>query len=271
MTRRARGHDLARAVTVLGAGGAALATRRRLAQEPPGGRERWVRTNYRDRELDLLGGPAAAAGCLFAAATTGSAGLVGAIGASAALGGYDDLAGVTHARGLRGHFAALRRGELTTGVVKMAGLAVAGLAAAPRRPHLAGRLADAALISGTANLVNLLDLRPGRALKATAVLGLPLAMGGGAGARAAAGAAATSFALLPGDLAERHMIGDCGANALGALLGWSLASRGSLLTRTLALGTVVGLTLASERVSFSRVIEDNPTLAALDRWGRQSA
>jgi hypothetical protein len=65
------------------------------------------------------------------------------------------------------------------------------------------------------------------------------------------------------------MIGDCGANSLGALLGWSIAVRASALARTLALGAVIGLTLASERVSFSAVIEQTPALAALDGWGRQ--
>jgi hypothetical protein len=88
---------------------------------------------------------------------------------------------------------------------------------------------------------------------------------------AAAGAVGTAIALLPGDLAEQHMIGDCGANALGALIGWSMTARGNAATRTLALAAVVGLTLASERVSFSAVIEQQPTLAALDRLGRQPA
>lgn len=260
-----------RALAVGASAGAALATLRALRDAPPGGRERWARVNFRDRDVDLLGGPAAASGCLVAATLAGSPGLVGAVGASAALGCYDDLFGVTHARGLRGHLAALGRGELTTGIVKMAGLAAAGLLAAPRRSHPAARLADAALISGTANLVNLLDLRPGRALKATVLLGLPLATGRGSGQVAAAGAAATAIALLPGDLAEEHMIGDCGANALGALIGWSVAARASTPTRALALATVVGLTLASERVSFSAVIERQPALNVLDRWGRQPA
>ena len=260
-----------RAIAVGAAAGTALATLRTLTDQPPGGRDRWARVNFRGRDVDLLGGPAVAAGSLVAATAAGSGGLFGAVAASAALGGYDDLFGVTHARGLRGHFAALRRGEMTTGVVKMAGLAAAGLLAAPPRSRAVFRLADAALISGTANLVNLLDLRPGRALKATALLSAPLAVGRGSGSVAAAGAAATAVALLPGDLAEEHMIGDCGANALGALVGWSLAARGSAVTRTLALATVVGLTLASERVSFSAVIERQPALAALDGWGRQPA
>ena len=270
---------MSRLAVGVAAAAAALATRRVLDGEPPGGRDRWTRQNFRDRTLDLFGGPAAAAGALVATAGARTAGLpagqaaalAAAIGSSAALGAYDDLAGVTHARGLHGHFAALRRGELTTGIVKMAGLSAAGVLAAPPRRHLTARLLDAALIAGTANLVNLLDLRPGRALKAVAIAGLPVMLGRDAGAAGAAGAVATAAALMPGDLGERHMLGDCGANALGALVGWTLAVRSGTFARTAALGGVVALTLLSERVSFSAVIERNPTLAAVDAWGRQPA
>lgn len=261
------------------AGTAALATRRILSDQPPGGRDRWVRQNFRQQSVDLLGGPAAAAGALVATVGVRAAGLpagqvtalAAALGTAAALGAYDDLAGVTHARGLHGHFAALRRGELTTGVVKMAGLTAAGVLAAPPRRQEVARLLDAALIAGTANLVNLLDLRPGRALKVVALGGIPLMIGRNAGASGAAGAVATAAALLPGDLGEEHMLGDCGANALGALVGWSLAVRSALPARAVALVGVVGLTLLSERVSFSAVIDRNPALAAVDAWGRQPA
>jgi hypothetical protein len=64
------------------------------------------------------------------------------------------------------------------------------------------------------------------------------------------------------------MLGDCGAGALGATLGWSLAMRPSRLTRFAAAAGVVGATLASERTSFSAVIEANPVLRRLDLAGR---
>jgi len=66
------------------------------------------------------------------------------------------------------------------------------------------------------------------------------------------------------------MLGDCGANALGAVVGWTLAAHLGPRGRLVAATGIVGLTLASERVSFSRVIESNPALAFLDRWGRHS-
>jgi hypothetical protein len=127
-------------------------------------------------------------------------------------------------------------------------------------------LPDAALVAGTANLVNLFDLRPGRAGKVALAAGVLTCAGPAAALGASvAGAAA---AELPDDLAEQTMLGDLGANALGALLGLRLAAGGTAL-RWGSLVVVSALTLASERVSFSRVIERTPALQALDQLGRR--
>ena len=96
-----------------------------------------------------------------------------------------------------------------------------------RRAAAAGRvdvLLGAGVIAGTANLLNLLDLRPGRALKAGLLLGAPLA-GGPARRGRRRRRSAPPPALLPADLDEEIMLGDTGANALGALLGVALAAR----------------------------------------------
>jgi hypothetical protein len=67
------------------------------------------------------------------------------------------------------------------------------------------------------------------------------------------------------------MLGDAGANALGALLGLALAARTGPLGRAVLLAGVAGLTAASERVSFTRVIERTPGLRELDALGRRPA
>jgi hypothetical protein len=129
-------------------------------------------------------------------------------------------------------------------------------------------LLGAGVIAGTANLVNLLDLRPGRALKAGLLVGAPLATAG-AGAGIAAGAVGAAGGLLPADLDEQIMLGDAGANALGALLGTALAARTGPAGRAALLAGLVALTAASEKVSFTQVIQRTPVLRELDALGRR--
>jgi UDP-N-acetylmuramyl pentapeptide phosphotransferase/UDP-N-acetylglucosamine-1-phosphate transferase len=75
--------------------------------------------------------------------------------------------------------------------------------------------------------------------------------------------------LLPADLGERLMLGDAGANVLGAALGLGVVLACAPVTRTVVLVVVALLNVASERVSFSRVIGAVPPLRVADRFGRQ--
>jgi len=302
---RVRAGLRAAAVAAGGAAGAA-ATRRLAASLPQRARQPWERTNYAGRPLTLLEGPAWLAGV---ATGIGTAALLEALDrdetsaaavrsspaaalvvtvASGALGAFDDLSGSASRKGLKGHLGALRRGELTTGAVKIAGLAVTGLAGAllidragdstrETRGKGAGSgegrtgqavietLVGGAVVAAAANVVNLFDLRPGRALKVVVAGTAPLAIAGSTSAASALGASA---GVLGDDLAGVSMLGDTGANAAGALAGLALVERCGLRGRLVALGLLTGLTLASERVSFSSVIEGNDVLRRLDDWGR---
>ena len=257
------------------AGGLTALALRALRSAPPGGKDLWDRTNHAGRTVTLLEGPAYAAGAAAAAALTGAgaAPVVATLG-SAGLGALDDLRGDSSSKGLKGHLGALARGEVTTGAVKVLGLAVTGLVAAALadrdRDDVRGvdTLVGGAVVAGTANLLNLLDLRPGRALKATAVLGA-LTATAPPSAAAAGAAAGASFGLLGPDLAGEAMLGDTGANAAGALLGSAVVQRTGRRGRWGVLAGLVGLTLASERVSFTKVIESTPVLRELDAWGRR--
>jgi hypothetical protein len=76
------------------------------------------------------------------------------------------------------------------------------------------------------------------------------------------------------DLAEQGMLGDCGANPVGALLGSTvvlatLARPSGMAWRSGVFAAIVGLTLVSERVSFTSVIESTPVLRDIDGWGRR--
>jgi hypothetical protein len=84
-----------------------------------------------------------------------------------------------------------------------------------------------------------------------------------------AGPLGATAAVLPADLGEQVMLGDCGANAVGALLGLRLAQLSARPARVGLLAGIVALTLASEKISFTQIIEATPGLRELDRLGRR--
>ncbi|HUP69208.1 MAG TPA: hypothetical protein VM142_05265 [Acidimicrobiales bacterium] len=188
------------------------------------------------------------------------------------VGVFDDLVGSGEARGFRGHLSSLGRGRLTTGGVKViAGGAVAMVAVAPFAGKAAGRLlADAALVALAANLGNLFDRAPGRTIKVGlgSFVVLALATAGATALTGVAVLAGAALALLLDDLHERIMLGDAGANVLGGAMGIGVVAACAPATRNAALLAVVVLNLASEVVSFGRVIEAVPPLRALDAAGR---
>jgi UDP-N-acetylmuramyl pentapeptide phosphotransferase/UDP-N-acetylglucosamine-1-phosphate transferase len=187
---------------------------------------------------------------------------------------YDDLAGSSHARGFSGHLRALRQGTVTTGLLKIAGIGAAGLASASLaggrgRSSLADQFVAGAVIACSANLTNLLDLRPGRAAKAVLLVGAPLSLVPGASGIVAAATTGAATGVIREDLAEEIMLGDAGANALGALVGLGAVLCSGRRGRLALLAGLVALNAASERVSFSRVIEGNTWLHRLDSLGRR--
>ncbi len=189
------------------------------------------------------------------------------------LGLVDDLAADRQSKGLAGHLKALMRGTVTTGTIKaVGGLALAlGVAWWVEESALEALL-DALLIALGANLVNLLDLRPGRAVKSFLILWLPVAATllarnhPLAPAFAAAGSAAGVW--LPADLTERGMLGDSGANMLGAILGAAVAWALGTPIKLTVLAVLVVTTLSSERWSFTTVIERVGPLRWFDELGR---
>lgn len=192
------------------------------------------------------------------------------------LGLLDDVAGEGSDRGFTGHLRALGRGRLTTGGAKLfVGAAVAVVAVDALGIESLGRLlADAALVALAANLANLFDRAPGRVIKISsatfAVLAvLAVAAGAASGLGASAIVMGAALAVFVDDLHERVMLGDTGANALGAALAIGAVVVLSPGPRTIALGVVAALNVTSEFVSFSRIIEAVPPLRAADRAGRR--
>lgn len=295
-----------------GAGVTTLVWRQLREVRTKGWARQWLRTNHAGRQVTLLEGVALVVGSAGTAVVSGAgtraAWVTGpgpyamaSVGAGV-LGAVDDLREDTDRKGLGGHLQALAQGRVTTGAIKILGLAATGLAAVawddarsargatatggpqPARGgpvqtgdlgarhtlplRLWGTLAGGAVVAGSANLANLCDLRPGRALKVGVLTAVPLVLSG-AGSAAGAVTLGVALALLPDDLSGVSMLGDTGANPLGATLGLALVQRQGPLARTLALVVVTALTLASERVSFTAVIESTPVLRRLDQLGRK--
>jgi UDP-N-acetylmuramyl pentapeptide phosphotransferase/UDP-N-acetylglucosamine-1-phosphate transferase len=187
--------------------------------------------------------------------------------------GLADDALADRARGLRGHAAAVRRGEFDTGALKAAGSA--GLAlyvmAAPANGPARWLLGAAVLVLAT-NAFNLLDLRPGRAVKAFLALGLALTLIGGDLVPLWAVGVFVGPVLVVGlyDVRELGLLGDTGANAVGAVAGAWLVLTLSNVGLAVALVVLAGLTVYGEFRSISAFIERTPGLRHLDSWGRPS-
>jgi hypothetical protein len=202
-----------------------------------------------------------------------------------ALGMADDMFGSAADKGFRGHLSALMRGRLTTGALKLFGIGL--LAAFSLAPDFGSIetpmwivitewVLQVLAIALTANLLNLTDLRPGRALKVYSLLALVgcVLIGVSSGWSIVPLLALVSFgpvvAVWGFDLKARAMLGDAGANAAGVMVGWVLAN--ALVAWWWALAAyvvvVLVLNLVSERVSFSDVIERTPFLRWIDGLGR---
>jgi UDP-N-acetylmuramyl pentapeptide phosphotransferase/UDP-N-acetylglucosamine-1-phosphate transferase len=237
-----------------------------------------VKMNYRGREVVATAGIALVpplligAGLAMAGERRVVALAIGAAGtASAALGYLDDVYGSRHAGGFIGHLKELVHGRVTTGLLKAFGGGVIGVAAA----WWVGSRGVWVLVAGgvvalSSNLANLLDVRPGRAIKvwtpcATALMlsGLPghsertlVCLGGGV------------LAFLYFELREQVMLGDTGAGLLGAALGVAAVASLGRPALLAVLAVLVVLTAASEKFSFTRVIDAVPPLRWADRLGR---
>lgn len=189
----------------------------------------------------------------------------------AAAGLVDDLAS-DGPRGLRGHLSALAGGRATTGAVKIVVIVAAAIVvvASSERGSAADRIASVVLIAAMANVVNGLDVRPGRALKGFLVSGvILLAIQGMALAPTTAALLPLALASVIIDLRERAMLGDAGANLLGFALGLGIWGATADQWVWLAAAAAVALNVIAETVTFSRAIAAVPPLRWLDSLGRR--
>ena len=200
---------------------------------------------------------------------------VGVIASFFLLGLADDLSQGS-AKGFRGHIGELVRGKVSGGAVKAFGGVLVGVLAAFGWGSEGWEIAlDGATLALVANLSNLLDVRPGRSTKVFLLSWVAMAtVGWSAGSAflpASAAVAGGAIVWVAFDLRETGMLGDSGANLLGACLGSGVVL---LLgaTATAVVGVIVGsLTIISERWSFSDLIDRLPPLRWFDTLGAKKA
>lgn len=196
-----------------------------------------------------------------------------AMAGATCLGLVDDFWGARDTSGLLGHFKALLRGRLTTGAVKALGGGVLGLyAGAVLYPDQPWRILDSALITALSiNLLNLFDLRPGRAGKVYILLFLLLLpfMALRPELVPASLVLGALLAYLPADLKARAMMGDAGSNTLGVVTGISAAAVLDGYARVTYLAVLLLLHILTERFSLTRIIASNRLLHYLDMLGRE--
>jgi UDP-GlcNAc:undecaprenyl-phosphate GlcNAc-1-phosphate transferase len=244
----------------------------------------FTRENYRDRRLPFPAGFAIVAAVAIALVPLGalrelsnakvfypeiSTIAIYALGV-AFLGFADDMLSGP-ARGWRGHAAAALDGTFSTGALKAVGALGFAMFALSGRGLSDGRyLLEVALLVLTTNLFNLLDLRPGRSVKALVILGAGLTLGAMNTRPLGALGLFLAPALVVGiyDLREQAMLGDTGSNLVGALAGlWMVLTLGSA-GQVAALAIVLAATVYGEFRSISTVIERTPVLRELDSLGR---
>ncbi|MCC6485353.1 MAG: hypothetical protein IT209_10955 [Armatimonadetes bacterium] len=197
------------------------------------------------------------------------------------LGFLDDILGSHGGGGFSGHFRSALRGRITTGFLKAVIGGVGTLAGAyllETGRESAGSalylliLCDALVIALSANFINLLDLRPGRAgwvfLALWYVEGVAIWLfgwGGVAWMLLSFPAVIVLVALLPWDMRAIIIQGDAGSNTLGAILGLGCAAFLPVWLRAVALVLLVAVHIFAEKSSISSAITASPFLAALDK------
>lgn len=184
----------------------------------------------------------------------------------------DDVLGSSKPRGFLNHFRYFFcENKVSTGLVKAI---VIGIIAVWVVFMLGGSVfelfANILLLVFTVNFINLLDLRPGRAIKGTLFLFLLPAVLQTPGQGLLLSAVGIILAYAPYDLQGKVMLGDIGANVLGMISGLLLLAT-PLWAKMFFLLFLLALHVVTERYSLSIIIEKNPLLRKIDEWGRESS
>lgn len=182
----------------------------------------------------------------------------------------DDIIGNRDVSGLKGHFKSLLKGTLTTGGFKALFGGFVGLTISVAiSKDIVDILINTLIIALSTNLMNLLDLRPGRAIKVYLLIAIILLL------TLSGYPKGLLFILLPSvliyfrdDLKAKAMMGDTGSNVLGISIGILVAIGYTQPIRLGWLAFLVFIHILTEKYSLTKIIENNKVLNFIDRLGR---
>jgi UDP-GlcNAc:undecaprenyl-phosphate GlcNAc-1-phosphate transferase len=186
----------------------------------------------------------------------------------AALGLIDDAYSGS-SRGWRGHGGAVAAGQFPTGALKAVGTLALAAWVLQTGDDLRYALAVVVLVLAV-NLFNIVDLRPGRAVKLFVAMGAVLVAIEGSALFEPLGFFAGAI-LVVGvyDLRERGMLGDTGSNMIGAVAGLALVQTiDSNVGLAIAAAVLLAITAYGEFRSLSAFVDRTPGLRHLDSLGR---
>lgn len=183
----------------------------------------------------------------------------------------DDLIGNRNATGFKGHIGNLFKGKLTTGGLKAVTGGIIGFCISLYISEgLLLILLNTVLIALMTNLLNLFDLRPGRALKVYLLIGLMLSILGMTLESKYIFSIVLGYCIvyLPQDLKGKSMMGDVGSNTLGMTLGIISAVSLGVVPKLIALFILFMIHIVAERYSLTAIIKKIYVLDLLDQLGR---
>ena len=182
----------------------------------------------------------------------------------------DDIIGNRDVSGLKGHFKSLLNGKLTTGGFKALFGGFIGLVISIAiSKNIYDIVINTLIIALSTNLMNLLDLRPGRAIKGYLVISIVLLFTLGEYTRN------LLLLIFPNviayfnlDLKAKAMMGDTGSNVLGISIGILFVMGYPLKVRLIWLAFLIFIHILTEKYSLTKIIENNKFLNFIDKLGR---
>ena len=182
----------------------------------------------------------------------------------------DDTIGNRDVSGLKGHFKSLFKGTLTTGGFKaLFGGFVGLIISVSISKDIIDIVVNTLVIALSTNLMNLFDLRPGRAIKVYLVIMITIFF------TLSGYIQILPLLILPNvlayfnfDLKAKAMMGDAGSNVLGISIGILMVLGYTLKVRIVWLVFLVLIHLLTEKFSLTKIIEKNKVLNFIDRLGR---